>query len=54
MAEKDLNHSTGNATCKDMLNQMSPKDRTGSNKYATGNKGPKLPTTKSVQKGWGK
>lgn len=52
--EKDLNHSTGNATCQDMLNRMKPKSNTGSNKYSGGSKGPKIPTSKVVEKGWGK
>lgn len=52
--EKDLNHSAGNATCQDMLNRMSPKTNTGSNKYAGQKKGPKIATTKTVLKGWTK
>jgi hypothetical protein len=54
MAEKDLNHAMGNQTCADMLRQMKPKNKATSNVYAGGKKGPKLPTAKTVQKGWTK
>lgn len=54
MADQDLNHAQGNVTCQDMLNQMSPKDNTGSDKYARGDKGPKISTVKTVLDGWSK
>jgi hypothetical protein len=54
MAGKDLYHGDGNASVKAMLSEMKPKDRTGSNTYGYGKKGPKLPTTKKREEGWSK
>jgi hypothetical protein len=49
----DLNHMMGNATQKEMMGKMKPKNRAGSDYYA-GRPGPKLPAKKQTEKGWNK
>jgi hypothetical protein len=50
----DLYNKDGNASAKELLNQLNPQKNLGADKYLQGKKGAKLPNISTTKPGWNK